>query len=121
MRSKILAVLLTACIAFAVGMVWATPDGEYRATATGGIRLCTAGSSPILVECLADGSATIKLISTSRGNRTWPDDGLGDSGAIFSLRANVPRPFYVSGDQVDSLSIESLDTATEVIVTVTMN
>jgi len=121
MRSKILSVTLTACLAFAVGLAWATPDGEYVLTATGGVRICPATAGPILIEALADGDATIKLVSTSRSDRTYPDDGLGDSGAVFNLRDGQPRPFYVQGDKIDSLYVDISGGATEVVLTWTMN
>ena len=98
----------------------ATPDGEAVVTADGDLRLVAATSAgAILVEAIADGDATIKLVATSRSNRTWPDSGLGGSGDVFNLSDGQARSFYVAGDKVDLVTI-ALSTANKVTVTWTV-
>ena len=117
-------IALLALVAFLLPVLsFATPDGETVVIASGGFRFATINSTgPILVEVLANGTATIDLVSSIDGagaaansaRRVWPS---GDFGAsVFSLRTDIPRPFVTQGTSVDSLTV-TLGTATEVIVT----
>jgi hypothetical protein len=113
--NKGLLVFLVAALMFAT-IASAAPDGEKVVTSSSTVTLCPATSSgPIMVEALANGTATIFLYSSSR-LRVWPDTNLGDSDAFFVLRDGIPRPFPTAGDKVDQVVIV-LGTATEVILT----
>lgn len=102
---------------------FATPEGEKVITASEGFRLATINSTgPILIEVLANGTASIVIVSSIDGSgtdpnehlRKWPSGDFGD--ATFALRANIPRPFVTRGTSADSVKV-ILGTATEVIVT----
>ena len=115
----VLIVLLIATSAFAL------PDGEYKFTADGGLRFATMKSvGPKLAEVIADGTATIYFVDSTEGAGTdpnsfkkkWPDNAFGL--AYFEVWQNIPRPFFMAGDSVDSCYVViSTGTATEVILT----
>jgi len=113
-----------ALVAFLLPVLsFATPEGEKVITSTSGFRLASINSTgPILIEVLANGTASIVIVSTTDGvaaapnvhKRKWPSGDFGDS--TFALRTNIPRPFVTQGTSADSVSV-ILGTATEVIVT----
>ena len=101
---------------------FATPEGE-KVMVSEGFRLATINSTgPIMIEALANGTASIVIVSSLDGAgaaanshlRKWPSGDFGD--ATFALRANIPRPFITRGTSADSVLVV-LGTATEVIVT----
>lgn len=101
----------------------ATPEGEKIITSSGGFRLASINSTgPILIEALADGTASIIIVSSIDGpglapntaKRLWPSGDYG--GVTFALRSNIPRPFVTQGTSADSVLVV-LGTATEVILT----
>ena len=117
-------IVFLALVAFLLPVLsFATPEGETVITANGGFRFATINSTgPILVEILANGTASIDLVSSIDGagtdpntaRRVWPS---GDFGAsTFAVRSNIPRPFVTQGTSVDSVTV-TLGAATEVIVT----
>lgn len=113
------AILAAVCAMLVAATAFAIPNGETVVTASGTVTLTPAASAgPVMVEALANGTATIVIVSTSR-SRTWPDTTLGDSDAAFALRENVPRPFVTQGEKVDQV-IVTLGTATEVVITWTL-
>ena len=113
-----------ALVAFLLPVLsFATPEGEKVITSTSGFRLASINSTgPILIEVLANGTASIVIVSTTDGagtdpnvhKRKWPSGDFGDP--TFALRTNIPRPFVTQGTSADSVSV-ILGTATEVIVT----
>jgi len=120
---RILLILSLLAVAITAVDSFATPEGEKVITGDSGFRFAsTSALGPVMLEVLADGTATIVIVDSTEGagtdpnglKRKWPSGDFGD--LTFGLRANIPRPFSTVGTSADSVTVV-LGTASEVILT----